>query len=41
MTTISQTTYSDTFLYENFYIVIKISLKFVPKGPINNSLALL
>ena len=24
------------FLNENFLIVIKISLKFVPKGPINN-----
>ena len=28
------------FLNENFWIPIKISLKFVPKGPINNILAL-
>ena len=24
---------------ENLYILLKISLKFVPKGPINNSIA--
>ena len=29
------------FLNENIWILIKISLKFVPKGPINNILALL
>ena len=28
------------FLNENVSIAIKISLKFVPKGPINNNLAL-
>ena len=28
------------FLNENAWIVIKISLKFVPKGPINDILAL-
>ena len=28
------------FLNENIYILIKISLKFVPKGPINNIPAL-
>ena len=28
------------FLYENAWILIKISLKFVPKGPINNIPAL-
>ena len=28
------------FLNENFSILIKISLKFVPKGPIDNNLAL-
>ena len=29
------------FLNENAWITIKISLKFVPKGPINNILALI
>ena len=29
-----------TFLNENVYIFIKISLKFIPKGPINNIPAL-
>ena len=28
------------FLNEKFYILIKISLKFVPKGPIDNNPAL-
>ena len=28
------------FLNEKFYILITISLKFVPKGPIDNNLAL-
>ena len=28
------------FLNENFYILIKIPLKFVPKGPIDNNPAL-
>ena len=32
----SQTTFSSAFFYENVWISIKISLKFVPKGPINN-----
>ena len=31
-----QTTFSNAFFYENVWISIKISLKFVPKGPINN-----
>ena len=29
-------TFKRIFLYENVKISIKISLKFVPKGPINN-----
>ena len=29
------------FVYEKFCILVKISLKFVPKGLINNNLALL
>ena len=28
------------FVNENFYILVKISLKFVPKGPIDNNPAL-
>ena len=41
MAAISQTMFSNAFfLNENIRISIKISLKFVPKGPINNSLAL-
>ena len=37
MEAISQTTFGKKqFLNENEYISIKISLKFVPKGPINN-----
>ena len=37
MDVISQTTFSNAFsLNENVWIPIKISLKFVPKGPINN-----
>ena len=36
MDAISQTTFSSAiFLYENVWIPIRISLKFVPKGPIN------
>ena len=36
MDAISQTdTFKCIFLNENFLIPIKISLKFVPKGPIN------
>ena len=43
MDAISQTTFSSKciFLNENALIPIKISLKFVPKGPINNIPALL
>ena len=41
MAAISQTTLSNAFfLNENVRISIKISLKFVPKGPINNNPAL-
>ena len=37
MASISQTIFSDAFSWLNFFcIVIKISLKFVPNGPINN-----
>ena len=39
MDAISQTTISNAFP-ENVWILIKISLKFIPKGPINNILAL-
>ena len=38
---ISKTTFSNVFFFnENVWISIKISLKFVPKGPINNIPAL-
>ena len=41
MYTISQMIFSDAFfMNENFYILIKISMKFVPKGPIGNNPAL-
>ena len=40
MAAISQTTFSDAFLWIKVCILIKISLKFVPKGPINNKTAL-
>ena len=37
MDAISQTTFSSAFLFnENVWISIKFSLKFVPKGLINN-----
>ena len=37
MAAISQTTFSDAFfLNETLCILINISVKFVPKGPINN-----
>ena len=36
MAAISQMTFSSAFFNENVWIPIKISLKFVPKGPINN-----
>ena len=39
MDAISQMTFSSAF-YENIWIPIKISLKFVPKGSINNIPAL-
>ena len=41
MNAISQTTISSAFFFnENVWIPIKIPLKFVPKGPINNIPAL-
>ena len=41
MATSSQTTFSNAFFFnENVIISIKISLKFVPDGPINNIPAL-
>ena len=41
MAAISQTTFPSAFsIYENVWIPIKISLKFVPTGPINNNPAL-
>ena len=41
MAAISQTTLSNAFSWkENVIISIKISLKFVPKGPINNILSI-
>ena len=41
MDAISQTTFSSAFSWnENFWISIKMSLKFVPKGPNNNIRAL-
>ena len=40
MATILQTTFSSVFFNENVWISIKISLKFVPKGPIKNIPAL-
>ena len=41
MAAISQTIFSDAFsLNEKFCILIKISLKFVPKASIDNNLAL-
>ena len=41
MAAISQPPFSDVlFMNENLYILIKISPKFVPKGPINNKPAL-
>ena len=40
MDAISQTTFSNAFFNEDIWIPIKISLKFVPKGPINHIPAL-
>ena len=40
MDAIFQTTFSNGFELKNVWILIKISLKFVPKGPINNIPAL-
>ena len=41
MDAIFQTTFSNAFFFnENVLIAIKLSLKFVPKGPINNIPAL-
>ena len=36
MAAIFQTTLLNGFFYENVWISINISLKFVPRGPINN-----
>ena len=36
MVVISQTTYSKIFFNENFSILIKVSLKFIRKYPIDN-----
>ena len=38
--TLADATFKYKFFNENFLIVIKISLKFVPKGPDNNIPAL-
>ena len=40
MDDISQTTYSNAFFNDDVWILIMIALKFVPKGPINNTPAL-
>ena len=37
MAAISQTIFSDTFVSEKFCILIEITLKFVPKGPIDHN----
>ena len=37
MAAVLQTVFSDAFSWMKGFIVIKISLKFVPKGPINNN----
>ena len=37
MAAFSQMIFSDAFLWRNLNIQIKISLKFVPKGPIDNT----
>ena len=42
MDAVLQTTYSNAFFFnESVRISIKISLKFIPKGPINNISALI
>ena len=38
--TLEDDTFKCTFVNENILISIKVSLKFVPKGPINNMPAL-
>ena len=40
MAAISQTIFSCIFVNEKFWILNKISVKFVPKGPIDNNPAL-
>ena len=41
MAAVYQTTFSNAFfLNENVWILIKVSLRFVPKGPISNNPAL-
>ena len=40
MAAVLQTTFSDEFLYANCYILIQLSLKFLPNCPINNKQAL-
>ena len=37
MATISQIVFKCIFMYEKFCTLIQISLKFVPKGPIDNN----
>ena len=39
MATISQTTFSNAFSWMKSFVLIQNSLKFVPKGPIDNSAA--
>ena len=41
MATIFQTTFSNAFSWMKIWISIKISLNFIPKGPINNIQALI
>ena len=40
MATISQKVFSDAFLWMKFHIMVEISMKFVPNGPIDNNQAL-
>ena len=40
MAAISQTVFPDAFSWMKSFFLIKISLKFVPKDPINNNPAL-
>ena len=40
ITVTSQTIFSNYFLYENWCVLIQMTLKIVPKGPVNNKSAL-